>query len=301
MTHPICFPSFLLTLWPLSGLEGLQPHRPSHTLCRTGEGSCFHQSLQDQQPCPVPTPGPTRPSFVGTHLRHVCGRRCPVTWWLKQLGKVGSCGFSSNSKRRSKGWSPPSIPVPCSQSNRRIAIYCAISSTGCGALGDCCALCKAAGKHWVWHFALSSALSCKVSAATAPPFLGPLQGHHYRPQTMAPATSPAQCHRSTLPSECQLVTEGFSLGFEAPCHISTASKLPLCPKPSPQMQIALTLLTRISVASKCRPYILGDSPGIGSILTHTSWPFFATSTGLWFISILVTIPISTNCNTMKQL
>lgn len=57
----------------------------------------------------------------------------------------------------------------------------------------------------------------------------------------------------------------------------------------------LTLLTRISVASKCLPYILGDSPGIGSIFTQTSCPFFATSTCLWFISILVTIPMSTNC------
>lgn len=57
----------------------------------------------------------------------------------------------------------------------------------------------------------------------------------------------------------------------------------------------LTLLTRMSVASKCLPNILGDSPGIGSIFTQTSCPFFATSTCLWFISILVTIPMSTNC------
>jgi hypothetical protein len=62
----------------------------------------------------------------------------------------------------------------------------------------------------------------------------------------------------------------------------------------------LTLLTRMSVASKCLPNILGDSPGIGSILTQTSCPFFATSTCLWFISILVTIPMSTNCTVRTE-
>lgn len=61
----------------------------------------------------------------------------------------------------------------------------------------------------------------------------------------------------------------------------------------------LTLLTRMSVASKCLPNILGDSPGMGSILTQTSCPFFATSTCLWFISILVTIPMSTNYKNRK--
>ena len=55
----------------------------------------------------------------------------------------------------------------------------------------------------------------------------------------------------------------------------------------------------MSVASKWRPYILGDSPGMGSILTQTSCPFFATSTCLWFTSILVTIPMSTNCKEQK--
>ena len=66
-----------------------------------------------------------------------------------------------------------------------------------------------------------------------------------------------------------------------------------------QLSEILALLTRISVASKCLPYILGDSPGIGSILTQTSCPFFATSTCLWFTSILVTIPMSTNCKERK--
>lgn len=176
----------------------------------------------------------------------------------------------------------------------RIAIYCAIESRGCGALGNCWALCTTS-----WQI---------VSVAFCPLRCSELQRlcSHSTSFLWASAgapleTSPAQCHTSTLPSEGQSVTQGFSPVFEASCYISTSSKLPLCPKPSPQMQIALTLLTRMSVASKCRPYILGDSPGIGSILTHTSWPFFATSTGLWFISILVTIPISTNCNTMKQL
>lgn len=55
-----------------------------------------------------------------------------------------------------------------------------------------------------------------------------------------------------------------------------------------------TLLTMKSTASKCRPYILGVSPGIGSIFTQISCPFLAVSTDLWFISIPVTIPISTN-------
>lgn len=52
-----------------------------------------------------------------------------------------------------------------------------------------------------------------------------------------------------------------------------------------------------SVASKWRPYILGDSPGIGSILMQISWPFLALSTDLWFTSMLVTTPMSTNWNT----
>lgn len=59
---------------------------------------------------------------------------------------------------------------------------------------------------------------------------------------------------------------------------------------------SLTLLTSISFSSKCRPYILGDSPGIGSILRHTSWPLRALSTCLWLHSIDVTTPISKNWN-----
>lgn len=57
----------------------------------------------------------------------------------------------------------------------------------------------------------------------------------------------------------------------------------------------LTLLTTKSFSSKWRPNILGASPGIGSIFTHTSWPFRADSTGLWLYSMLVTTPKSTNC------
>lgn len=41
----------------------------------------------------------------------------------------------------------------------------------------------------------------------------------------------------------------------------------------------LILLTRLSVASECLPFILGDSPGIGSDLTDFC-PLFATSTYL---------------------
>lgn len=56
----------------------------------------------------------------------------------------------------------------------------------------------------------------------------------------------------------------------------------------------LTLLTRKSFSSKCRPNILGASPGMGSILMHTSCPFLALSTVLWLLSMLVTTPKSTN-------
>ena len=57
---------------------------------------------------------------------------------------------------------------------------------------------------------------------------------------------------------------------------------------------SLTLLTRKSFSSKCRPNILGASPGMGSILMHTSCPFLALSTALWLLSMLVTTPKSTN-------
>lgn len=56
----------------------------------------------------------------------------------------------------------------------------------------------------------------------------------------------------------------------------------------------LTLLIRRSVSSKWRPYILGASPGTGTILMHTSWPWRPISTGLWLNSMLATRPISTN-------
>jgi len=65
---------------------------------------------------------------------------------------------------------------------------------------------------------------------------------------------------------------------------------------------SLTLLTRKSFSSKCRPNILGASPGMGSILMHTSCPFLALSTVLWLLSMLVTTPKSTNWknDTMKR-
>ena len=62
----------------------------------------------------------------------------------------------------------------------------------------------------------------------------------------------------------------------------------------------LTLLTNISVSSKWRPNILGASPGIGSILMQTSWPLRAVSMFLWFISMDVTTPSSTNCEIIKR-
>ena len=64
-------------------------------------------------------------------------------------------------------------------------------------------------------------------------------------------------------------------------------------------EASLTLLTRKSFSSKCRPNILGASPGIGSILMHTSCPFLALSTALWLFSILVTTPKSTNWETKQ--
>lgn len=57
----------------------------------------------------------------------------------------------------------------------------------------------------------------------------------------------------------------------------------------------LTLLINISVSSKWRPNILGDSPGTGSILIQTSWPLRAVSTCLWLYSIDVIMPTSKNC------
>ena len=55
-----------------------------------------------------------------------------------------------------------------------------------------------------------------------------------------------------------------------------------------------TLLTRRSVSSKCLPNSLGASPGMDSILIHTSWPLRALSTTLWLTSKLVTTPRSQN-------
>ena len=52
----------------------------------------------------------------------------------------------------------------------------------------------------------------------------------------------------------------------------------------------LTLLTTISVSSKCLPNIFGASPGNGSILMHTSSPFLALSTSLLLCWIPEHIP-----------
>lgn len=62
----------------------------------------------------------------------------------------------------------------------------------------------------------------------------------------------------------------------------------------------LTLLTKRSVWSKCRPYIFGASPGADSIFTHTSIPLRASVSGLWFASMPVTTPISKNYKTQTQ-
>lgn len=62
----------------------------------------------------------------------------------------------------------------------------------------------------------------------------------------------------------------------------------------------LTLLTSMSSASKWRPNIFGDSPGIGSILMQISWPLRADSICLWFDSMEVTIPMSTNCKKKER-
>lgn len=63
----------------------------------------------------------------------------------------------------------------------------------------------------------------------------------------------------------------------------------------------LTLLTKRSVWSKCRPYIFGASPGGDSIFTHTSIPLRASVSGLWLASIPVTTPISKNYKTKTYL
>ena len=61
-----------------------------------------------------------------------------------------------------------------------------------------------------------------------------------------------------------------------------------------------TLLTKRSVWSKCLPYIFGASPAGDSILTHTSIPFRASGSGLWFASMPVTTPTSKNYNKKKK-
>ena len=64
--------------------------------------------------------------------------------------------------------------------------------------------------------------------------------------------------------------------------------------------IEFTLLTRRSVWSKCLPYIFGASPAGDSIFTHTSIPFRASGSGLWFASMPVTTPTSKNYNKKKN-
>ena len=64
--------------------------------------------------------------------------------------------------------------------------------------------------------------------------------------------------------------------------------------------IKLTLLTRRSVWSKCLPYIFGASPAGDSIFIHTSIPFRASGSGLWFASMPVTTPTSKNYNKKKN-
>lgn len=67
------------------------------------------------------------------------------------------------------------------------------------------------------------------------------------------------------------------------------------------MCCTLTLLTKRSVWSKCRPYILGASPGGDSIFTHTSMPLRASVSGLWLASMPVTTPTSKNYKTKTSL
>lgn len=64
--------------------------------------------------------------------------------------------------------------------------------------------------------------------------------------------------------------------------------------------LRLTLLTSMSVSSKCRPNILGASPGYGSILMQTSMPLRAEGTFLWLLSMEVTMPRSSNCEGDKK-
>lgn len=124
------------------------------------------------------------------------------------------------------------------------------------------------------HLVLLITQGAQVCCRPCPPLLG-------ESRRRSKALSSEKKHRTPSPQSC--TRDGDQSRADSP----TPFKQPLGRR--------LTLLTRMSVASKCLPYILGDSPGMGSILTQTSCPFFATSTCLWFISILVTIPMSTNC------
>ena len=72
-------------------------------------------------------------------------------------------------------------------------------------------------------------------------------------------------------------------------------KRPTCQDTAITPGTSSTLLTRVSSRSKWRPYSLGASPGVASILIHTSAPLRTMSTGLWFTSKLVIIPRSMNC------
>lgn len=70
--------------------------------------------------------------------------------------------------------------------------------------------------------------------------------------------------------------------------------------PTVELQLVeLTLLTRISVWSKCLPYNLGASPVVFSILMQTSSPFFASSTCSWLRSILATVPSWIHCKCIQ--
>ena len=121
----------------------------------------------------------------------------------------------------------------------------------------------------------------------------------------ASARYQAPCPRATIMEEDDLEESEGSLRhmlksqvkYSVICLVFIHFYLPIQGYKDPFKRISLswlslTLLTSISVLSKCLPYIFGASPPTCSILMHTSWPLRAVSTFLWFNSRLLMHPIS---------
>lgn len=187
MTHPICFPSFLITslIWSRGAAAGQTiPHLTQQG--KNWRDLLLPQGLRDQQPHPVPIPDPTRPSFVGTRPWHN-GRRCPMTWWVKQLRRWRAVALFPTAKDGAR--------------DHLIGAQCPTAR----ALEDCYLLCNF--KHRPrcpggllsfrykqlakseWDILPSQLLW--AATATAPPSFGPLQGH------LTPQLQQSQLHNAT--------------------------------------------------------------------------------------------------------